>query len=122
VRSQQAFSGYDQSLTVVVFTGASGVGASASGNAPTGGAQASLVTTKAQSLVYAVGNDWDRAIARTLGPNQAMVHQWVDTRVNDTFWVQAWASPVAAAGTTITMSAPAPTTDRWNFAAIEIVP
>jgi hypothetical protein len=122
VRSQQAFSAYDQSLTVVVFTGASGVGASAAASATSGAAKVSLVTTRPQSLVYAVGNDWDRAIARTLGPNQVMVHQWVDARVNDTFWVQAFTSPVAAASTSVTLSTTAPTAGRWNFAAVEIVP
>jgi hypothetical protein len=122
VRSRQTFGSYDQSLTVVVFTGASGIGASAAASAASGAARVSLVTTKPQSLVYAAGNDWDRAIARTLGPNQMMVHQWVDTRVNDTFWVQSWASPVASAGTSVTMSTTAPTADRWNFAAVEIVP
>ena len=122
VRSRQAFSNHHQSLTVVVFTGASGVGASAGANAASGAAKVSLVATKAQSLVYGVGNDWDRAIARTLGADQVMVHQWVDTAINDTFWVQSWASPVAAAGTSVMLSTTAPTSDRWNFAAVEIVP
>jgi hypothetical protein len=121
VRSQQAYTRYDQSLTVVVFTGASGIGASAAASAASGGASVSLVTTKDSSLVYAVGNDWDRALPRTLGPSQVMVHQWVDTRVNDTFWVQAWSSPIAAASTPVTLSTTAPTMDRWNFAAVEIV-
>jgi hypothetical protein len=122
VRQQQAYTGHDQSLTVVIFTGASGIGASASANGATGAAKVSLVTTRPKSLVYAVGNDWDRAIARTLGPNQVMVHQWVDTGVNDTFWVQAWSAPIAVSSTSVTMSTTAPTSDRWNFAAAEIVP
>lgn len=122
VRARQAFTSHDQSLTVVVFTGASGIGASAAANGATGAAKVSLVTTKPQSRVYAVGNDWDRAIARTLGANQVMVHQWVDTAINDTFWVQAWSSPVAAASTSVTLSTTAPTSDRWNFAAVEVVP
>jgi hypothetical protein len=37
-------------------------GASGASGAPS----ASLTTTKANSLVFAVGNDWDRAVARTL--------------------------------------------------------
>jgi hypothetical protein len=122
VRATQYYTGYRQSLTVVIFTGASGVGASAGANGRTGAPQVSLVTTKPSSLVYGVGNDYDRAIARTLGANQVMVHQWVDTYTGDTYWVQAWASPVATAATSITLSAASPTTDRWNLAAVEIVP
>ena len=68
-----------------------------------------------------MGNDWDNAIARTLGPGQRMVHEWVDTRVNDTFWVQTLSESVPNLGTTVTLNATAPTRDRWNLAAIEIV-
>jgi hypothetical protein len=121
VRSRQAATGYRQSLTVVVFTGASGTGASAAAHGSTGAPRVSLVTTKPSSLVYGVGNDWDHAIARTLGANQVMVHQWVDTYTGDTYWVQAWAS-VVATPTAVTLSTTAPTYDRWNLAAVEIVP
>jgi len=34
-----------------------------------------MTTTKAASLVFGVGNDWDRAVGRTLGANQTSVHQ-----------------------------------------------
>ena len=51
---------YRGSLTVVAFTGASGAGAVASGGALTGAPSVSLSTTHDGSLVYAVGNDWDR--------------------------------------------------------------
>jgi hypothetical protein len=36
-------------------------------------------------------------------------------------WVQSLGRAVDAAGTSVTLSDPAPTTDRWNYAAIEIV-
>ena len=81
-----------------------------------------MTTTKASSLVYGVGNDWDRAVARTLGPTQTMVHQVVDSATGDTYWVQAWTGPVTTAGTRVQLNDTAPTNDRWNFASVEVVP
>ncbi|MGZ4970969.1 MAG: hypothetical protein ACXV7H_15765, partial [Methylobacter sp.] len=101
--------------------GAAGVGASAGASARTGASSVSLVTTAANSLVYAAGNDWDTAIARSLGTGQTLVHQWVDTATGDTFWSQRMTDPVAAAGTTVTLNTTAPTTGRWNLTAVELV-
>ena len=122
VTSTPSVSGYRQSLTVVTFRGAAGIGTSATASAASGAPTVTLTTTRANALVYGVGNDWDRAVARTLPASQVMVHQSVDTVVGDTFWVQAWSGPVANAGTTIRLSATAPTNDRWNFAAVEVLP
>jgi hypothetical protein len=119
VTSTQAVGGYYQSLTVVTFTGAGGIGASAVANAATGAPTISL-TTQAGSLVYGVGNDWDKAIARTVGANQALVHQSL-AAVGDTYWVQNWIGPLAVAGTRVQLNDTAPTTDRWNFASVEIL-
>jgi hypothetical protein len=69
-----------------------------------------------------VGNDWDNAIGRTLAAGHTMVHQWVDTSVGDTFWVQTPAARIDAAGTAVTLGVTAPTADQWNFAVVEIVP
>ena len=121
VTSTQSASGYDQSLTVVAFAGATGTGASAIANGATGAPSVTLITTKARSLVYGVGNDWDRAVDRTLGPSQTMVHIWVDTASGDTYWVQAWTGTVANSGVSIQLNDTAPTSDRWNFASVEIV-
>jgi subtilisin family serine protease len=112
---------FHQSLTVVAFTGAAGVGASATAAGATGAPSVSLVPTLNGSFVYGVGNDWDGAIARMLGPNQAMVHQWVDTSVGDTFWVQAFGA-AATAGTPVTLNDTSPTNHQWNFTAVEILP
>ena len=62
VSSTQASSAR-QSLTVIVFSGASGVGASAVGGAATGAASASLVTSSVNSLVYAVGESAEAGAA-----------------------------------------------------------
>jgi beta-lactam-binding protein with PASTA domain len=122
VTSTPALSGYDQSLTVVTFFNASGVGASAKQNASSGAASATLTTTRNGALVFGIGNDWDDAIVRTLSAGQTMVHQWVDSPVGDTFWVQSTAARIDVAGTTVTLGVTAPTSDRWNFAVVEIVP
>src|SRR5262249_14333629 len=97
-----------------------GVGGGGGGGG--GGARVAVGTAGAGWVVYGVGNDWDAALARVLGPNQIMVHQRVDTVAGDTFWVQALGAPVAAAGTVVAVSDTGPTADRWNLAAVEIVP
>ena len=121
ITAAQAVGGFDQSLTVVSFRGAGGTGAVAGANALSGAPTVSLTTTRAGSLVYAVGNDWNAAIGRTLGAGQTMVHEWVDFAVGDTFWVQSRTAAVASSGTLVTLNDTAPTTDMWNLAAIEIV-
>src|SRR6185436_18993567 len=112
---------FRQSLTVVAFLGASGTGATGGGNASTGAPTVSLVTTQPGSFVYGVGNDWDRATARTLGAGQTMVHQLVDSATGDTYWVQNQTAPIASSGTTVQLNDTAPSTDRWNFSAVEVV-
>jgi beta-lactam-binding protein with PASTA domain len=122
VKSTQSMTGFRQSLTVVTFRGASGIGASAAANAATGAPSVTLATTKANALVYGVGTDWDRAVARTLGSSQVMVHQSVVTAVGATFWVQRRNAAVPSAGTSVEINCTAPTNDRWNLVGVEIVP
>ena len=120
VTSTQASGSFYQSLTVVTFIGAAGVGASAGDSDVVGAPSVSLTTTHAGSLVYGVGNDWDDAAARTLPANQALVHQYL-APAGDTFWAQNLLGSVGIAGTTIAISDTGPTTDRWNLAVVEIV-
>ena len=122
VSSTQASAGVHQSLTVLAFSGVGGVGASSTAGASSGAPSISLTTTAAGSVVYAVGNDWDRAVARTLGANQTKVHEFVDTAVGDTFWVQSSAGTIAAAGSIVTLNATAPTGDQFNLAIVELTP
>ena len=122
VSSTQSSAGVHQSLTVIAFTGVGGVGASNIAGAVTGAPSASVVTTAAGSVVYSVGSDWDRAVARTIPNGQTKVHEFVDTAVGDTFWVQAAAGTTGPAGSTVTLNATAPTTDQWNLAIVELTP
>lgn len=78
VTSTPKTTGYDQSLTVIAFTGASGLGAGATAGKASGAPSVSLTTTAANSWVFAVGEDYTHATARTLGPGQSMINQWVD--------------------------------------------
>src|SRR5262249_33994068 len=73
------------------------------------------------SWVWAVGNDWDNAIARTVGPNQTKVDEYL-AATGDTFWVQSQTSPTPAAGTAVTINCTSPTSDRWNLSLIEVRP
>jgi len=106
---------------VVAFRGASAIGGSVAGGGASGAASLTLTTTRPRALVYGVGNDWDRAIPRSLSPGQTIVHQWVDSGVGDTFWTQA-SGVIVNAGTSVQLATAAPTQDRWNFALVEIVP
>ena len=119
VSSTQSSGGVHQSLTVIAFSGSAGVGASAGGSG-SGPSSAGLITTAASSMIYAVGNDWDTATARTLPAGQVKVHEFVDIAVGDTFWVQSTSAATGAAGTSVTMGTSAPTADQWNFAAVEV--
>jgi hypothetical protein len=111
---------YNQSLTVVAFTGVIGVGASNAASGLSTSASAGVVTQAAGSLIYAVGNDFDRGVARTVPAGQTKVHEFL-APTGDTFWVQTASAPIATAGTTATLSAtvPAPA-DQFNFAIVEV--
>src|SRR5262249_28359360 len=63
VSSTQSSAGVHQLLAVIAFKGSAGVGASSANSGASVAASTSLATTTANSLVYAVGNDWDSAIA-----------------------------------------------------------
>ncbi|MGZ4313453.1 MAG: hypothetical protein ACXVR1_15240, partial [Solirubrobacteraceae bacterium] len=108
-------------LTVIAMEGVAGVGASAVASGSTGAPTVKVSTQGAPSLVFGVGNDWDNAIARTLPPNWAMLDQWVNTGTGDTYWSQYTSVPVSPAGSAVTVTDTAPTNDRWNLAAVELI-
>ena len=108
---------YDQQLVVLALENAGGVGASAIGSGPSGAPGVSVTSTAAGSLTFAVGDDWSKAIGRTPTP----LFQWIDSTSGNTFWVQS-AAPTTTAGQVVTLASTAPTADRWNLAAVDIVP
>ena len=120
IKASLTKTGYKVSLTVLAFSRAPGTGASKSASAITGAPNASLTTTQAQSWVFAVGNDSERAVKRTLGPGQTLVSQATDA-AGDSHWVQSTKAPTNAARTRVTINDTAPTKDRWNLELIEIL-
>jgi chitodextrinase len=111
------------SLTVVAFMGAdtSVNGAVAGANAVSGAPSVNLTATRNGSWVWGVGNDWDKATARIVGTNQTKVSEYLASG-GDTMWVQRQTAASSTAGTVAMLNDTAPTTDRWNFAAIEVLP
>ena len=114
-------SGYDESLSVVAMEAADGVGATAHASASSGAPHLTLKTEAATSLVFAAGNDWDRAATRKLPVGWVMLDQWLNTGTGDTYWSQYTNHPTGKAGSKITVSDTAPTDDSWNLAAVELV-
>jgi fibronectin type 3 domain-containing protein len=114
---------YRNSLVVTAFSGAdlSTPGATGGGSAENGAPGASLTTTRADSWVWGVGNDWDTAEARVMDVGQVLVDQFL-TPENDTLWVQRRSAATPVQGTEVTIAATAPTKDRWNLALLEIIP
>ena len=94
---------------------------SCTANAAAGPPSASLITTRNNSVVLGVGNDYDAAVARTLGPGQVKVHETL-TSVGDTYWVQRMSAPTPLSGTTVTINDTGPTTDRYNLTIVEVRP
>ena len=121
VKSVLKVKGYEQQLTVISMQGSNGAGASIAGGAASGEPSVSLTTTEQGSLVYAVGSDWDSATSRTLGPNQTLMRQDLDTTADKTFWSQFTSATTGPVGSVVTMNDTAPTSDQWNMAAVEII-
>ncbi len=120
IQAQPGVSGYDGSLTVMVFTNAAGSGVVGQTSATSGAPDIYLPGVQAGNWVFAVGNDWDKSTARTPVSGQVLVHQKLDAVVGDTFWVQSTTVP-STANALVDIHDTAPTADRWNYCAVEIV-
>ena len=120
VTAQPTAVGFHGSLVVMAFTNAAGPGVVGRAGAPSGPPDLYLPGVSAGNWVFAVGNDWDHAIARVPVSGQVLVHQRLDTQLGDTFWVQSTTAP-STANTLVDIHDTSPTTDQWNYAAMEIV-
>ncbi len=123
VTATRSSGSYVGSIAVAAISGADQVaeGATAGGSVATGAPSVSLTTTRAGSWVWGVGNDWDNATERTIGPNQTKVDEFLAS-AGDTFWVQRQTAATPLGGTQVTLNDTAPTSDRWNLAAVEVLP
>jgi hypothetical protein len=111
-----SFSGVDATGT----NGSGAIGATATGNAATGAPTAKLSTTRGNSLVVGVGNDYDDAKARTIGTGQTLIHQFLSP-TGDTYWMQRQTAATPLSSTSVTLNDTAPTADRYNMAICEIL-
>lgn len=116
------------SITVMTFTGVDTSGVNGSGaignanaaSASSGTPSVSLTTSHNGSWIVGVGNDWDRAVVRTPGTNQSLVHQFLSSN-GDTYWVQQQNNPIPLSGTQVSINDTAPISDRYNVSMVEIV-
>lgn len=114
---------YSGMIDVVSFTGSSDtLGGAAIASGSTGAPTVSLATTIANSWVWGIGNDWDRAVARKVGVGQSITRQFVNRKVGDTFWAQKQNGFTTVIGAEVILNDTAPTNDRWNLVAVEIIP
>jgi len=112
-------------MTVVGFTGAQNTLAGAAtaitskANGVAGDPSLTLTTTKPNSWIFGVGNDWDnrKVVAGQAG---STVIAQSSTAITDTFWTVRTTTPQPQAGVTATIGVSGLGTDRYNFAAIEI--
>ncbi len=108
------------SMTVIAFTNSSGAGVVGQTSAPTGPPDIYVPGISAGSWVFAVGIDADQAVTRVPVSGQTLVYQSLDAVVSDTHWVQSTTAP-SQAFALVTIHDESPTTDQWNYAAVEIV-
>ncbi len=120
VSSTPGTSGYHGSMTVIAFSNTSGAGMVNAASAASGAPDVVLSGVSAGNWVFAVGHDWDNAIARVPVTGQVLVHQRIDTQTGDTYWVQSTAVPSLVNGT-VDIHDSSPTNDRWTYAAVEII-
>ena len=123
VTATRSSGAYGGSIKVVALAGADTglTGAVGGASAASGAPSVSLTSTRTGSWVWGVGNDWDRALARTVGGGQTLSDQYL-APAGDTYWVQSQTASGNTAGSSVTLNDTAPTGDRWDFAAIEILP
>ncbi len=134
VTAKAGIKGYDIGVTAVTYqnaTGAADAGTLVNGppvvartfNSPGGVPSATITTTGASSLVWAVGNDGAHATARKVGPGQTLDNEDL-TSTPSTFWVQSATkdSPnTPNGGASVTINDTAPTADPYNLVVVEIL-
>jgi hypothetical protein len=120
VTATQRYTGSTVTLTVVAFKNAAGIGRHATFHSGAGAPTGTLATSKNDSLVFAVGDDWLNSAPRTPGAGQAIDYQSTDS-AHDTYWVQATKSVAASAGTRVTINDTKPVRDPYNLVLAEIL-
>jgi hypothetical protein len=113
---------WDGSITVAAFKGAATrIAAIGTGSGTSGSPSAKLTPAGCNSMVWAAGHDWSHDTPVVAATGQTLVHQFIDTRVLDTFWTQSVNAPTVT-GTSVTVADTGPVNNRWTLAAVEIAP
>jgi hypothetical protein len=118
VKATAKTAGYTVTMTVQAFKHATGTGSLAKATATTGVPKATLKTAHGDAWVLAMADDWAHSVTPKPATGQFMVSRVTDT--TDTFWAQASSQLVAAAGTSVTISDSAPTTDPFDLIVVEV--
>jgi len=112
-------------MTVVGFTGAQNtlVGASSATTNKNAGLAGdpslTITTTKPNSWLFAVGNDWDNRKVVGAQSGSTIIAQGATT-ITDTFFTVRTTNPQPQAGVSTTVGVTGVGTDRYNLAVIEI--
>jgi hypothetical protein len=119
-----------QSLTVMAFRDATGLGAIAQGcySSPATGCSSSspvpsvpITATRDGSVVVGVGYDYSDYVAKTVAKGQTLDQQAFDTTERATMWVQH-AIAGTSAGTPVDLTATASGNDNWAMLVFEVQP
>jgi hypothetical protein len=93
---------------------------SAGASAASGRPALKLTTSRANSLIFAVGTSHGSTTARVLPIGWVTLSKWRSAATGDTDWSQYTNWPVARGGTKITVSGGAPAAGPWNLAAVAL--
>jgi RHS repeat-associated protein len=111
----------DGAVIVAAFSGAqAAVGAHATAAKAIGAPTVTLKTTGTDSVIWAVGEDPSHPTSRKLDSGQSLALQVDDTKGKATFWAQH-TGVIAKPGTSVKIGDTAPTGDKWDLAAVEIL-
>ena len=111
----------DQHLAVDSFSGVSTVRALAVGDGAGTMAQISAHTAQADSLVFAVGEATsDKGAAVEPGRDQSPLGTWADSAAGASLWAQQLDSPVAKAGSAVTVGDALSAGGSWALVAVEL--
>jgi RHS repeat-associated protein len=111
----------DGAVIVAAFSGAqAAVGAHATAAKATGAPTVTLKTTGTDSAIWGAGEDPSHPTSRKPDPGQSLALQVDDAKGKATFWAQR-TGVIAKPGTSVKIGDTAPTGDKWNLAAVEIL-
>jgi hypothetical protein len=120
ITADLAKSGFDGAITVVAFAGAADrVASTGAASGIAGPVSVTLDPGSCNSLIWASGHDWSRAINPIPAPGQSIVHKFIDTRVNDSYWTQRVDLPTLG-GSPVVVKASGSVKDRWTMVAVEV--